>query len=311
MNGFHGVIPYLVTPLDTSGGVRTSVLGRLCEDLIGAGVHGLAPLGSTGEYAYLSAAQRRFTVQTTVDAAAKRVPVIAGVAATTVSSAVEQAKDYQKIGVDGILAVLETYFPLSDSQIEAYFKSIADSVDIPVVIYTNPQFQKVDLTIDVITRLAEHPHIRYIKDASNNTGRLLSILNRCGENIGVFAASSHITTAVMLIGGRGWMAGPACIIPKESVALYHLCKEERWHDAMSLQRQLWRLNEAFAQYNLAACIKAGLQFQGYDVGDPIAPQSALSSQQRRIVETILTQLGTSMTTYGAASSSAATIKTSI
>lgn len=290
MNDFHGVIPYLVTPLDTSGGIRTSVLGRLCENLIGAGVHGLAPLGSTGEYAYLSSAQRRFTVQTTVDAAAKRVPVIAGVAATTISSAVAQAKDYQKIGVDGILAVLEMYFPLSDAQIESYFKAIADSVDIPVVIYTNPQFQKVDLKLDVITRLADHPRISHLKDASNNTGRLLSILNRCGDKIGVFAASSHITAAVMLIGGRGWMAGPACIIPKESVALYQLCKAGQWDDAMKLQQRLWRVNEVFSQFNLAACIKAGLQFQGYDVGDPIAPQCALSSQQRHMIETILGQL---------------------
>jgi 4-hydroxy-tetrahydrodipicolinate synthase len=295
MSDFHGVIPYLVTPLDSSGGVRTSVLGGLCEDLINAGVHGLAPLGSTGEYAYLSAAQRRFTVQTTVDAAAKRVPVIAGVAATTIASAVAQAKDYQKIGVDGILAVLEAYFPLTDTQIESYFRAIADSVDIPVVIYTNPQFQRVDLTIDVITRLAAHPRIAHIKDASNNTGRLLSILNRCGDKIGVFAASSHITTAVMLIGGRGWMAGPACIIPRESVALYQLCKDERWNEAMSLQRRLWRVNEAFARYNLAACIKAGLQFQGYDVGDPIAPQSALTAPERRMVETILSENDSSLT----------------
>lgn len=295
MNDFHGVIPYLATPLDESDGVRTSVLGRLCENLIGAGVHGLAPLGSTGEYAYLSAAQRRLTVQTTVDAAAGRVPVIAGVSATTTASAIAQAKDYQKIGADGILAVLETYFPLNDAQIESYFRSIADSVDIPVVIYTNPQFQKVDLTIDVIARLAEHPHIKYIKDASNNTGRLLSILNRCGTKIGVFAASSHITTAVMLIGGCGWMAGPACIIPRESVALYQLCKDKRWDEAMILQRRLWRVNEAFAQFNLAACIKTGLQLQGYDVGDPIAPQSALTSQQQRIIETILRDIGSSLT----------------
>ena len=163
---------------------------------------------------------------------------------------------------------------------------IRDS-DIPVVIYTNPQFQRSDLTLDVIERLAGHPRIGYIKDASTNTGRLLSIMNRCGDGLKVFSASAHIPVAVMLIGGLGWMAGPACIIPRQSVELYNLCKAARWDEAMVLQRRLWRINEAFARFNLAACIKAGLAIRGYDVGDPIPPQAALTAEQRGVVEAAL------------------------
>jgi 4-hydroxy-tetrahydrodipicolinate synthase len=266
------------------------VLGRLCDDLIAAGVHGLTPLGSTGEFAYLGPAQRRLVVETTIAAAAGRVPVIAGVASTSTVDAVAQARAYQALGADGILAILEAYFPLSDAQIESYFRAIADAVDIPVVIYTNPQFQRADLTLDVIARLAEHPRIGYIKDASTNTGRLLSIMNRCGDALRVFSASAHIPAAVMLIGGRGWMAGPACIIPRQSVALYDLCRAGRWDEAMALQRRLWRINEAFARFNLAACIKTGLQLQGYDVGDPVRPQAPLSAEARRTVETALDDL---------------------
>ena len=187
-------------------------------------MHGLTPLGSTGEFAYLNNAQRTAVVQTTIEAAKGRVPVVAGVASTSTADAVAQAKAYQKLGADGILAILEAYFPLGDAQVESYFRAIADAVDIPVVIYTNPQFQRSDLTLDVIARLAAHPHIGYIKDASTNTGRLLSIMNRCGDGIKVFSASAHIPAAVMLIGGVGWMAGPACIIPRQSVELYNLCK---------------------------------------------------------------------------------------
>ena len=291
MPDFHGVFPYLVSPVDAEGAVRTEVLGRLCDDLIAAGVHGLTPLGSTGEFAYLDNAQRLAVVQATIEAARGRVPVVAGVASTSTSDAIAQAKAYQKRGADGILAILEAYFPLSDAQVESYFRAIADAVDIPVVIYTNPQFQRSDLTLDVIARLAEHPRIRYIKDASTNTGRLLSIMNRCGDAIKVFSASAHIPAAVMLVGGVGWMAGPACIIPRQSVELYHLCKAECWDDAMKLQRKLWRVNEAFARFNLAACIKAGLMIQGYDVGDPIPPQSALTAEQRSVVEAVLRDIG--------------------
>ena len=254
-------------------------------------MHGLTPLGSTGEFAYLNNAQRTVVVQTTIEAAKGRVPVVAGVVSTSTADAVAQAKSYQKLGADGILAILEAYFPLGDAQIESYFRAIADAVDIPVVIYTNPQFQRSDLTLDVIARLAAHPRIGYIKDASTNTGRLLSIMNRCGEGIKVFSASAHIPAAVMLIGGVGWMAGPACIIPRQSVELYNLCKAARWDEAMALQRRLWRINEAFARYNLAACIKAGLAIQGYDVGDPIPPQAALTADQREVVAAVLRDIG--------------------
>jgi len=286
---FHGVFPYLVSPIDAGGRIKTDVLGKLASDLIDAGVHGLTPLGSTGEFAYLNATQRETVVRATIEAAAKRVPVIAGVASTATADAVRQAQNYQKLGADGILAICEAYFPLKDAQIEHYFHAIADAVDIPVVLYTNPNFQRSDLTLDVIARLAEHPRVRYIKDASSNTGRLLSIMHRA-PSMKVFSASAHIPAAVMLIGGVGWMAGPACVVPKQSVKLYELCRAGNWPEAMVLQRDLWRINEAFARFNLAACIKAGLQVQGYAVGDPVPPQAALTAAERETVARILAGL---------------------
>jgi 4-hydroxy-tetrahydrodipicolinate synthase len=286
MADFHGVFPYLVSPIDVDGRIKRDVLTRLCDDLIKAGVHGLTPLGSTGEFAYLTREQRAAVVQTTIEAANKRVPVIAGVASTSTADAVAQAQQCQSLGADGILAILEAYFPLKDAQIESYFRAIADAVDIPVVLYTNPQFQRSDLTLDVIARLSQHPRIGYIKDASTNTGRLLSIMNRC-PGMRVFSASAHIPAAVMLIGGVGWMAGPANIVPRQSVQLYDLCRGGKWPQAMALQRELWRINEAFARFNLAACIKAGLQIQGYAVGDPLPPQAPLTASERDAVAAIL------------------------
>ena len=289
MTDFHGVFPYLVSPIDGEGRIRTDVLGALVSHLIRSGVHGLTPLGSTGEFAYLTREQRALVVRTTVEAAGKRVPVIAGVASTATADAVEQARHYQALGVDGILAICEAYFPLKDAQVESYFRAIADAVDIPVVLYTNPNFQRSDLSLDVIARLSEHPRIRYLKDASTNTGRLLSIMNRAPA-MKVFSASAHIPAAVMLIGGVGWMAGPACIVPRQSVKLYDLARAGKWAEAMVLQRELWRINEAFARFNLAACIKAGLQMQGFAVGDPVPPQAALTADERKQVAQILASL---------------------
>jgi 4-hydroxy-tetrahydrodipicolinate synthase len=290
MTQFHGVFPYLVSPVDAAGRVQDSVLARLCDDLIAAGVHGLTPLGSTGEFAYLTFEQKKRIVEVVVKAAAGRVPVVAGVAGTTTADVVAQTRAFEALGADGILAVAEAYFPLDDHAMHDFFAAIAGATGLPVVLYTNPNFQRSDLTLPVIQRLSQIPNIGYIKDASTNTGRLLSIMNATGGRMKVFAASAHIPAAVMLIGGVGWMAGPACVAPRQSVKLYDLCRAARWDEAMALQRTLWSLNQAFAKYQLAACIKAGLSLQGYDVGDPIPPQVPLGEAGRADLATVLAGL---------------------
>lgn len=287
----RGVVPYLPTPLTSEGAVDEAAIRRLSAHLIASGVHGLTPLGSTGEFAYLDFASKERVVAATVDAASGRVPVIAGVAATTIWDAVAQAKRWAALGANGVLAVMEAYFPVPDGGVVDYFSAVADATELPVTLYTNPNFQRSDLSLDAIDKLSHHPNIYFVKDASTNTGRLLSILNRTEGRIGVFAASSHITTAVMLIGGRGWLAGPSCIIPRQSVRLFNLCEAGKWDEAMALQRELWAVNQVFAQFNLAGAVKAGLRLQGFDCGDPAPPQLALTVEQTQSVKTVLERVG--------------------
>lgn len=291
---FHGVFPYLVSPVDEAGRVKRDVLTHLVDHLIDQGVHGLVPLGSTGEFAYLNAGQRFAIADTVIRAARGRVPVIVGVASTTLADAVMQTRKMIDLGADGILAILEAYFPLPDEAIEEYFTTIATTArPLPVILYTNPQFQRSDLSLPVIDRLAELPNILYLKDASTNTGRLLSILNRTRGRLKIFAASSHIPACVMMIGGVGWMAGPACIIPRQSVALYDLCSRHDWPAAMRLQANLWKVNEIFSRYSLAACIKAALELQGFPVGPPLPPQRPLTSQALDDIRRILNVISSS------------------
>ena len=121
---FHGVFPYLVSPVDINGNIMAEVLGKLVNHLIASGVHGLTPLGSTGEFAYLSFPQRRRIVEVVLEANGGRVPVVAGVAGTATADAVHQAQTYEKMGVDAILAIMEAYFPVPDSGIIHYFTEI-------------------------------------------------------------------------------------------------------------------------------------------------------------------------------------------
>lgn len=284
---FQGIFPFLVTPLHKDGTVNESVLRKLVKHLIQSGVHGLTPLGSTGEITYLNRKQRYQVIKTVVDEVNGRLPVVAGVGAMSTREAVSQSKAIEQLGIDGILAILPTYFPVSRETTIQYFQRMAKAVSCPIVLYTNPRFSKADLTPDMLNELVEVPNIKYLKDASGDIGKLISIVNQIEERIHIFSSSAHVPVFVFMLGGVGWMAGPACLIPKQCVRLFKLCQAKDWEKALSLQTMFWKLLQAFQKYSLAACIKAGLEIQGFPVGEPLHPQKRLNEQARREVHQIL------------------------
>lgn len=287
---FGGIFPYLVSPVNEDGSIRETVLRRLVEHLIRCGVHGLTPLGSTGEFYYLTWEQRREIVRIVLDQAARRVPVVAGVGCASVQEGVRQAKELEAMGADGILGILNVYFPLGQEQIYQYYSALAHAVCCPLVLYNNPRFSGFEISVETLLRLSKIENISYYKDASSNTGRLLGLSNALKGRMKIFSASAHVPTFVMLMGGAGWMAGPACIIPRQSVQLYELCRAGEWEKAMGLQRRLWSLNAVFQKYGLAACIKAGLTLQGFDVGDPVPPIAPLAEPEKEEIRSVLTAL---------------------
>ena len=286
-----GILPYLVTPLDDKGHLKEDVLADLVDHLIGRGVHGLTPLGSTGEGPYLDWETKKRTIEVVVEAAAGRVPVVGGVNNMTTHGAVREAAETEKLGVDGILAVLPSYFPVDHDQIVAHFRSVARAVSCSVTLYTNPSFANWDFTIDTLQRILEEPNVHYLKDASGNIGKLMSIVTILGDRLKVFSATAFVPLFVFMLGGVGWMAGPACLIPEQSIALYDLARQKKWEEALEYQKKLWPLNVAFQRYSLAACVKAGLELQGFPVGPPLAPQKQLSPEGRKDLEQILRNAG--------------------
>jgi len=288
---FAGIFPYLVTPLDDKGRLKESVLTDLVDHLIREGVHGLTPLGSTGEGAYLDWPTKKRAVEVVVQAARGRVAVVAGVNNLTTQSAVSEASETERIGVDGILAVLPTYFPIEDEQVVTHFRAVARAVSCPVTLYTNPKFAMWDFTVDTLKQLAEESNIGYLKDASGNIGKLMSIITALGDRFKIFSASAHVPLFVFMLGGVGWMSGPACLIPEQSIALYEMACQNRWEEALALQKKLWPLNVAFQRYSLAACVKAGLEMQGFSVGFPLPPQKQLDRERRKVVQKVLEDIG--------------------
>jgi 4-hydroxy-tetrahydrodipicolinate synthase len=272
----RGIYPYLVSPVNADGSIRETVLSRLVDELVNAGIQGITPLGSTGEVSFLTQEQRLRIVQISLEVCGGRVPVVPGIAAFSTHDAVDQARAYARLGAAGLVVMRQNGGPVSSEGMFAYFSAVARAVDIPIVLYTNPALLGTDFTIDVLARLSDVPNIRYIKDATSDTGRILSYTNRFKERLQVFSASAHIPLVVFLLGGVGWMAGPACAVPKAALTLLRLIDARRMDAALELQRGMWPVNEVFRKYPLGACIKTALGARGYDVGDPVAPQDPLS-----------------------------------
>lgn len=293
MTDFHGIFPYLVSPIEpATGRVRERVLRDLVGHLVQCGVHGLSPLGSTGEFAYLTFEQRGEIVRIVVDAAARRVPVLAGVAAFATSDALRQAEAFARLGADGLILILQQMFPVPPRGLERHFRTVAEAFpETSMTLYTNPGVLGGDIPLGVLDALSHLPNIEYVKDASGNTGRILTLLNRMGGRLKVFSASAHIPLLVLQLGGVGWMAGPACVMPRECVRLYDLARAGRMDEALAEQRKQWAMNEAFTKYSLAACIKTALRVQGFDVGDAIPPQEPLPAEAVEEIRRALAQLG--------------------
>lgn len=293
-----GIYPYLVSPLDSYGAVNEKVLTQLVDDLIQAGVSGLSPLGSTGEVMYLTEKQRSAMVEVTVSSASDRVPVVPGVASFSTADAVAQAKRYERAGAAGLVVMLQAAFPVSESGVASYFRAVAEAVSCPIVLYTNPAVLNTDLSMATLAELSRLPNVSYIKDATGNTGRILTIMNNLDGQLGVFSASAHIPLLVFKLGAVGWMAGPACVVPELCVDLFRLHSSGRDAEALDLQRRLWSVNEVFQRYSLAACIKAALEVQGYAVGPPVAPQQPLSESEITNIRAALERAGASGLGHG-------------
>jgi 4-hydroxy-tetrahydrodipicolinate synthase len=266
------------------------VLERLVNHLIKSGIHGLTLFGSTGEFPYLNQQQKEEILKTVLKVNQNRIPIITGVSHFSTEEAVYQARRFESLGTDGILAAINIYFPLNPKGIYEYFSTIARNVKCPVIIYHNPKFANADFSLDLIEKMAKVPNIKYIKYASPNPGKVISIISRCKGKLKVFSATANIPLLVLMMGGVGWMAGPACVIPRQSVQLFELVKQKKWEEAIELQKKLWEINSLFQKFGLAACIKAGLEIQGFPVGDPIPPQKTLTISEKEEIAHALKQI---------------------
>ncbi|MDK9296119.1 dihydrodipicolinate synthase family protein [Propionibacterium freudenreichii] len=287
--GFRGIIPYLPTPLTRGGDIDDRATRLLIDRLIDAGVDGISPLGFTGEAQYLDDAHKGRLLGIVVDQVEGRVPVIPGVLAPSTDRAVQQCRAAEQGGADGLVAMCQTWGPVEPEQLFDHFASMAGATELPVTLYRQPALGAL-VDVATITRLAQLPTVRSLKDASTDTGFLLQVQCAVGDRLDLFAASAHVPLLVWEMGGVGWMAGPACVVPNTAAALFAVFGAGDRQRVWQLQRAIWPLCRFFTAHGPAVVVKAALALRGLDVGAAMAPQRRLEASDRAQLGQILADI---------------------
>ena len=239
----RGVFTALVTPF-RDGALDEVAFVKLVERQIAGGVHGLVPVGTTGETATLSHDEHHRVVELCVKTAAGRVPVIAGAGSNSTSEAIELAKHAKEIGADAVLAVTGYYNRPSQEGIYRHFEAMDAAVDIPIVIYNVPSRTIVDLSNELVERLAKLPHIIGIKDATGDMARASLQRLGCGPDWTMLSGDDPTALGYIAHGGHGCISVTANVAPEACAAFFNACLAGDWDLARSWQDRLVRLHKA-------------------------------------------------------------------
>ena len=272
----RSVLTALATPFAADGSVDVARLRAVVDRSIDGGVHGVVACGSTGEFTALSGDERRLVVETVVDQAARRVPVIAQTGATSTAEAVALSRHAQSVGADVIMPVAPYYEPLSVEETLTYLRTVAGSVDIGVMIYNLPVATGVDLDPDTVGALArEVDNIRYIKNTTIDMAQSAALIHNHGDVLSTFVGWDTLLLPALVEGAAGVMAGTANVVPAELVAVYDAVQAGDLEEARRVWARVHPLLDAIMNEPFIAAVKAGMAAVGFPVGVPRAPVAEL------------------------------------
>jgi 4-hydroxy-tetrahydrodipicolinate synthase len=283
MKHLYGVTTAMVTPFDEKGNVELELIDNLTEFLISKGVHCLYPLGTTGEMLRLSVNERKAVAERVVKQANGRVTVYIHVGAMTQEETIELAKHAQAIGADGIGVVTPVFFGASDSELEEYFVSVANSVpdDFPVYLYNIPQCASNDLKTEVAQRIANRcKNVIGIKYSYPDMLRVNEYLNVNNGNFSVVPGTDRLFLAELAMGCEGVVSGVSCVYPEPFVEIYNAYQENDLNRAREYQKLAIQYCETLKNGGNMAYFKAALKMRGVDVGYMKSPQIDLTESEK-------------------------------
>ena len=286
---FEGVFAAMVTPMTAEQEVDYETLSSFVDYLIDAGVHGIIPLGSTGEYYALTAQEREAVVRATLDAVAGRVPVLVGTNAGSTRQVIAYSQQAQSQGAAGLLLAAPYYSLPTPGELFEHFRAVDSAVDIPIMLYNYPGRTGVDMTPDLVERLAELENVRYVKESTGDATRVSEIIRRCGENITVFCGCDTLALESFLMGAAGWVGGVVNVLPAEHVELYDLAVRKK--DLFAARELYYRLLPTLALMEgggkYTQFVKAGCELMGHPVGPPRQPLLPPDAEEITTLERIV------------------------
>ena len=276
---FKGVFPALVTPF-RDGQVDEDAFVRLVERQIAGGVHGLVPVGTTGETSTLSHDEHRRVVELCVKTTAGRVPVIAGAGSNATAEAVELARHAKTVGADAALVVTPYYNRPSQEGLYAHYAAINEAVQLPVLVYNVPSRTSVDISNETLAKLSKLPNIVGIKDATGDMTRASFQRLMCGEDWVMLSGDDPTALGYMAHGGHGCISVTANVAPEQCATFYNDAMAGQWPGALYGQDRLIRLHKALFTDASPAPTKFALAHLGLCKEDARLPIVAASEASR-------------------------------
>ena len=287
---FKGSYVALITPFNDKGEINEKGLEELIKFQIANGTNGIVPCGTTGESATLSHDERKKVVELAIKYTEAKIPVIAGTGSSSTKETIDLTYHAKQKGADAALIIVPYYNKPDQRGIYAHFKTIAEEVDIPIIVYNIPSRTGINLLPETLVELIKIKNIVGIKEASGNLDQIIKIASLCGEKIDILSGDDNLLLPILSIGGKGIISVTANIIPREFSEMIRLFSEGCYQEAKSIfLTKIYPLSKAMFIEPNPAPVKASLELMGLPAGSPRLPIYPASKSLRVKLKEILTQ----------------------
>ncbi len=288
---FKGSLVALITPMREDGAVDEKAFERFVDWQINEGSHGVVPVGTTGESPTLSHEEHKRVTEITVAVAKGRVPVIAGTGSNSTAEAIDLTRHAKAAGADAALVVTPYYNKPTQEGLYLHFKAIADAVDLPIIIYNIPPRSVVDMSADTMARLAKHPNIVGVKDATANLARPLHTRRGCGAGFCQLSGEDHTALAFLAAGGVGCISVTANVAPRMLSTMHETWAGGDIKGAMAIQDRLVPLHDALFAETSPAPVKYAASLLGHTADRCRLPLAPVSEPVKARVRAAMTEAG--------------------
>jgi dihydrodipicolinate synthase/N-acetylneuraminate lyase len=284
---WNGIYPAITTKFKDDDTLDMEMFVKNVISQIDAGVNGIVIGGSLGEASTLTSEEKSVLVKETVKVSDGRIPVIMNISEQSTRQAIYSAAKAREDGADGLMLLPPMKYKATDYETVEYFKSVAKSTVIPIMIYNNPVDYKIEVTLDMFEQLLECENINAVKDSTRDISNITRMINRFGERFKILTGVDPLGMESLLMGADGWVAGLVCAFPHETVAIYRLIKAGRISEALKIYRWFLPLLELDTSPQLVQNIKMAEALTGMGTEIVRQPRFPLKGKERERVQAII------------------------